>query len=100
MLHLFTVSDSFQLEGRGCVLLPGISGEPGAPNLRKGAHILLRTPSGAETDTYINDLEFIRYTRPPEKRCVPISLPKEIEKRNVPAGTDVLLLDEKYETIK
>ena len=100
MLHLFTVTDSFQLEGRGCVLLPGLSRDEGAPNLRKGAHIRLRTPGGAETDTYINDLEFIRYAVIPEKRCVPISLPKEIEKSNVPAGTDVFLLDETYEIIK
>ena len=100
MLHLFTVTDSFQLEGMGCVLFPGISGELGAPNLRKGAHIRLRAPSGTETDTYIMDLEFIRYTRQPEKHSVPISLPKEIAKSNAPIGTEVFLLDETYEIIE
>jgi hypothetical protein len=99
MLHLFTVADRFQIEGRGCVLVPGLPTEPGSPNVRNGARIRLRTPDGRETDTFIKAIEMISYRKKPEKICVPILLPQDITKEDVPVGTEVLLLEEKYETI-
>jgi len=59
----------------------------------------LRTPTGSETDTFIKELEMISYRPRPEKICIPVLLPKEISKEDVPVGTEVLLIDEKYETI-
>jgi hypothetical protein len=99
MLHLFTVADRFQIEGRGCVLVPGLPTDPGSPNLRKGARIRLRTPTGAETDTFIKELEMISYRQRPEKICIPILLPKDIAKEDVPVGTEVLLIEGEYERI-
>jgi hypothetical protein len=99
MLHLFTVADRFQIEGRGCVLVPGLSCEPGAPNINRGARIRLRTPSGREFDTFIKDIEMITYRKVPEKITAPICLPRDITKDDVPVGTDVLLLEESYDTI-
>ena len=99
MLHLFTVADRFQIEGRGCVLVPGLSTDPGSPNLQRGARIRLRTPTGSETDTFIKEFEMISYRPRPEKICIPVLLPKDISKEDVPVGTEVLLIDEKYETI-
>src|SRR5207302_1237007 len=80
MLHLFTVADRFQIEGRGCVLVPGLPTEPGSPNVSRGARIRLRTPEGKETDTLIVGLEMISYRKRPEKICIPILLPNDITK--------------------
>ncbi len=91
MIRLFTVVDRFQIEGRGCVLVPGLSCEPGAPVVDRGAHIRLRTPSGRELDTFIKDIEHIRYAKMPEKIAAPICLPSDITKEDVPVGTEVLL---------
>ncbi len=99
MLHLFTVADRFQIEGRGCVLVPGLPTEPGSPNVVRGARIRLRTPEGKETDTLIKELELISYRKRPEKICIPILLPSDITKDDVPIGTEVILLEQKYETI-
>ncbi len=98
MLHLFTVADRFQIENLGCVLVPGLSTEPGAPHLRMGARIRLRTPDGREVDTTIRDMPEIRYAKMPEKITIPVMLPKDLTKDDVPVGTQVLLVEEKYET--
>ncbi len=99
MLHLFTVTHRFQIEGRGCVLVPGLPTDTGSPNLRKGARIRLRTPTGSETDTFIKELEMISYRQRTEKICIPVLLPKGIAKEDVPVGPEVLLIEEHYETI-
>jgi hypothetical protein len=99
MLHLFTVADRFQIENLGCILVPGLSTESGAPSLRIGARIRLHTPEGREIDTSIKDFAMISYQTMPEKLTVPVLLPKDLSKDDVPVGTDVLLLEEKYETI-
>ena len=93
MVHLFTVADRFQIEGRGCVLVPGLSTEQDSPSVPKGARIRLRTPAGKETDTFIKELEMISYRNKPEKICIPILLPKDITKEDVPVGTEVLLIE-------
>jgi hypothetical protein len=41
----------------------------------------------------------ISYRKMPEKLTVPVLLPKDLTKDDVPVGTEVLLLEEKYETI-
>ena len=100
MLHLFTVADRFQIDGRGCVLVPGLSCEPGAPIVARGARIRLRTPSGREFDTFIESIEHIRYAKMPEKITAPICLPRELTKNDVPVGTEVLLLEGSHDTTK
>jgi hypothetical protein len=100
MVHLFTVVDRFQIEGRGCVLVPGLPCEPGDPIVKCGARIRLRTPVDGEFDTYVKGIEMISYRRKPEKIAAPILLPQELTKDDVPLGTEVLLLEEKYEIIK
>src|SRR5260221_28473 len=100
MIHLFTVADCFQIEGRGCVLVPGIPTEPGSPILLARARIRLRTPSGQVKDTYVNGYEMVNFRKKPEKICIPISLPNDIAKEDVPVGTEVLLLEEKFEIVK
>jgi hypothetical protein len=41
----------------------------------------------------------ISYRQRPEKICIPVLLPKDITKEDVPVGTEVLLIEEQYETI-
>lgn len=94
MQHLFTVADRFQIEGRGCVLVPGLPTEPTSPIVPRGTRIRLRRPDGQETDTFIEAIELISYRKQPEKICIPILLPKDITKEDVPVGTEVLLLEE------
>ena len=100
MLHLFTVADTFQIEGRGCVLVPGLPCEPGDPNVNRGARIRLRAPCGREIDTFVKEIEMISYRTRPAKIAAPILLPHDLTKDDVPVGTEVLLLEEIYETIK
>jgi hypothetical protein len=100
MLHLFTVADTFQIEQRGCVLVPGLPTEPGAPIVRTGARIRLRTPVGREIDTTVKAIELINYRKRPEKICIPVLLPSDVTKNDVPIGTEVFLLEETYDVFK
>lgn len=100
MVHLFTVTDRFQIEGRGCVLIPGVSCEPGDPVVRLGYRIRLRMPGGPFLDTTIRGIEHIRYAKMPERLTFPVLLPESITKDDIPVGTEVLLLEDKYETVQ
>ena len=81
---LFIVEDAFQISGRGCVLVPGPSTEPGDP-------IRLVKPDGHAIDTCVRGVEMIHRRPPPKVVTAPILLPKEITKDQVPVGTRVLL---------
>src|SRR4051794_39900339 len=100
MVHLFTVTDTFQIESRGCVLIPGVSCEPGDPVVRLGDRIRLRMPTGSDLDTVVRGIEHLSFLKRPEKITFPILLPEHITKNDVPVGTKVLLLEEKYETVR
>lgn len=90
VMHLFTVRDSFQIEGRGCIIIPGISEDESG--IKKGDKIVLRTPAGAEINTHIEHLENIRVHPRPEKLYFPICLPPNLSKENVPPGTEVFFM--------
>jgi hypothetical protein len=91
-VYLFTVTDRFDIEGRGVVVVPGIPWTKGAPTVRKGARLLLRTPLGEVIRTQIQELEMIHY-QPDAKRleATPVSLPKDIHVTDIPIGTEVYL---------
>lgn len=99
MLHLFTVVDVFAIEGRGYVLVPGLSTEPGSTNVKQAARIRLKTPTGKVIDTSVRAIEMILYRNRPEKICIPISLPDGITKNDVPIGTEVILLGDEDEIV-
>ena len=82
------------------MLVPGVSCEPGDVVLCREHRIRLRMPGGAHLDTTVPGIEHIRYIRKPEKVFYPILLPEDITKDDVPVGTEVLLLEEKYETVR
>ena len=81
------------------MLIPGLPTKPGSPELSRGARIKLRTPAGKETETFIKELVMISYRKRPEKICIPILLPKDVTKEEVPVGTEVLLIEENHETV-
>jgi len=89
-LFLFRVEDVFEIQQRGCVLLPGVPAPSDQiPVIRKEAAILLRRPDGSERATFIRALESIRRDKfHPE---VPILLPRDLTKEDVPIGTEVWL---------
>jgi hypothetical protein len=89
---LFIVEDAFRIRDRGCVLVPGPSAEQGAPLVRIGDLVRLLKPDGESIVTEIRGLEMIRRRIRPEVITVPILLPSDITKEQVPKGTKVLLL--------
>ena len=96
---LFTVVDAFVLSGRaGPVLVPGFLQSAKPPTMRIGAQIRLVTPDGDSIETLIAGFERISYGRRPshDKVCVPISLPPNISKEQVPVGTEVFLITSKF----
>jgi len=89
---LFVVELAFQISNRGCVLVPGLSTEPGAPHVRVGSEIRLVTPGGQSINTHVRGIEMLNYgSRRPEKITAPILLPPTISKEQVPVGTQVFL---------
>ncbi|MGH8049670.1 MAG: hypothetical protein ACREPB_03315 [Arenimonas sp.] len=97
---LFTVVDAFALSGRpGPVLVPGFLQSASPPTMRIGAQIRLVTPSGESIETLIAGFERISYGRKPprDKVCTPITLPANISKEQVPAGTEVFLITTKFD---
>lgn len=90
---LLVVEQTFQISKRGCVLAPGILDTKGGLPVRVGSRIRLITPDGQTIETYIRGFEMLNYgVRRPEKMYVPISLPSDIRKEQVPAGTKVVLV--------
>jgi hypothetical protein len=90
---LFTVEDAFQLQGIGCVLVPGPAVEPGV-DIRPGDALTLALPSGAAVDTHVAGFMSIRRTRLEGRPTLPLALPKPLTKDQVPPGTRVFLVTE------
>ncbi|MEQ1750147.1 MAG: hypothetical protein ABL974_12030 [Prosthecobacter sp.] len=90
-LYLFTVADRFSIAGRGTVVVPGIPHSLKEPPVRRAALLILRTPLGDVVETYLRDIELIRYL-PDAKRpeATPILLP-DLHKFDIPIGTEVYL---------
>ncbi len=85
---LSTVADVFAIEGRGCVVVPGLPYPFSTiPVLRRGAPITVRRPDGSELQTTIRDLEMI--SRRPPVPFMPILLPSPITKSDVPIGAEL-----------
>ena len=90
--YIFTVEDRFSIDGRGVVLVPGIPWV-GDFEISKGQAIKIIKPDLTEVDTFIKDVELIRFSRPvvPEERSAPILLPKDFNKFDIPVGSEVHL---------
>jgi hypothetical protein len=87
--HLFTVEDTFLIEGRGLVPTPGIVPQ-GDERFRVGDPIRLKRPDGSEIEWQIGGLEFIC---PPPRQDEVVILLKGLGKNDVPIGTEVWSVD-------
>lgn len=86
------VEDTFQVTGRGLVLVPGLNDT--SPSVRVGDGITLKTPENKVIQSKIAGIEMIRYYKIPKQKLRPILLPKEIRKEDVPIGTYVHLTND------
>ena len=84
--HLFTVEDAFAIRQRGVIVVPGITPEDGEV-FRIGDPLELRRPDGTRRRTTIAGIEM--FGRRDLTAPVPILLPKDITKDDVPIGTEV-----------
>jgi hypothetical protein len=89
---LFTVEHAFHVAGRGCVIAPGPSIEPGASVVKRGDAIRLKLPAGQVIETVVAGFELIKRIVRPEVLTAPLFLPKELTKDQVPIGTQVFLV--------
>jgi hypothetical protein len=89
--YLFTVADRFSIADRGVILVPGIPWE-GAPAVKKGDPLILRTPLGEMIETSVRDLEMITQRSGLARiRATPVLLPSDLHKFDIPIGTEVFL---------
>ena len=82
---LFEVEDVFQLEGRGCSIIPGIPLDSDA-RVKIGDTLRLEFPDGREIETHVAGIEMIHAPRP---HPFPLLLPSCISNSEVPIGTKV-----------
>ncbi len=94
-MHLLsTVEDSFQIEGRGCVIALKPLQDVGRHVYRREP-IRLVKPDGSTVDTLIGEIEIVSRRRPPTADdLVAFSLPEVGSKADVPKGTEVWLLND------
>jgi len=78
--HLFTVTSTFSVPGRGIVLIPGIT-PVGNEQFHVGDALLLKRPDGTEIMTDIGGLEFLT---PNPNHEVTVML-KQLNKNDVPS---------------
>ena len=89
MRLLFKVEDTFSISGRGCVIVPAIP-EGLDFRIRAKDQIELRTPEGRVLQTHIASVELAKRQNAPCRMV--IMLPPDIEKQDVPTGTEVWFL--------
>src|SRR5208337_2384973 len=83
--RLFTVEDTFLIQGRGLVPVPGIVPQ-GDERFRIGDKIRLKRPDGSEIEWQIGGLEMLCPRPRPDEVVI---LLKSLTKDDVPAGTEV-----------
>ena len=90
MRLILTVEDVFDIAGRGLVITPKIPDDLGFA-VRPNDPIQLRTPDGRILDTYIACFSSGRPSG--GRRFYDIVLPRDLQKQDVPIGTEVWLAD-------
>ena len=88
-VHSSIIIDVFQIDGRGCVVVPGLLLDAD-PHVCIGDPAILRCPDGSEIQTVVAGLEMIRTIH---RNAMPVLLPKNISKADVPIGTELAITE-------
>lgn len=82
MIFLARIEDTFQIAGRGCVIVPAIPRSELSSKLRAGAPIQLRMADGRIVDTFIVSIELLCGPQVKDKRAflLPATIGTEIQK--------------------
>ncbi|HMF89993.1 MAG TPA: hypothetical protein VKL40_05070 [Candidatus Angelobacter sp.] len=86
------VEDTFQISGRGCVVVAAVPRAHLDFRLRAKDSIQLRTPDGRVLNTHVAGIEIA--CGPGVKDGMAFLLPKEIAKQDVPKETEIWLTQE------
>ena len=90
--HLCTVEDTFLIEGRGLIIIPGIPyPSESMRRVRVGEAVVLIRPDGSEIKTAIGSIEMINRKAPITH--APFAPSEPLAKEDVPIGTEVWLCD-------
>jgi hypothetical protein len=87
MRQLFEIEDVFDLNGRGCILVPGIP-HSFPDSISVGAAIVIEPPSGRAFETSIAAFEMINRGRPVEH--VAFSVPRSHDRTKTLASKLIL----------
>jgi translation elongation factor EF-Tu-like GTPase len=87
--RLCTIEDTFFIEGRGLIPVPGIIPQ-GKEIFRVGDSLLLKRPDGSSVPTAIAGLEMIHLPLPRQDVVI---LLKGLAKDDVPVGTEIWSVD-------
>lgn len=88
--HSSTIDAVFEIDGRGCVIVPGIPRDSD-PRVQIGDHVYILTDDGC-IDTVIRGIEMIHAK--PRLSGFPILLPKTITKDDVPIGSTLNIVED------
>jgi hypothetical protein len=84
------VDETFEIAGRGCVVVPTVPRASLEFRLRAKDSIQLRTPDGRVLDTYIAGIEMICGSH--VKEHMAFLLPQNITKQEIPKDTEIWLI--------
>jgi translation elongation factor EF-Tu-like GTPase len=96
MQLLSTVEDSFQIDGRGCIVTLTLP-EDVCRNIVRKEKIRLIAPSGSTFDTEIEELEVMKkglLDRTAIGKHLAFTLPQSLTRTDVPRGTEIWLFNE------
>ena len=88
MKLLFEIENVFDIDGRGCVLVPGIP-ERFRSTVKTGSRILIVTPQGEHLRTSIADFEMVSRGR--VRAHAPFAVHRTVRKSHLPVGSKVYL---------
>ena len=89
--HTSIIEALFQIEGRGCVVVPGIPRESNTC-VKIGDHVYILNEHGDCIDTVIRGIEMIRAQ--PRLEGFPILLPKTITKDDIAIGSQLYIVEQ------
>ena len=90
MKFIEEVEDVFEINGRGCVVVPGVP-LGFEPNVGVGAKLQFFNPSGSTVTATLKGLEMIN--RGKQMKHAPFSLDSSVKKGDIEMGAKIYLID-------